>query len=645
MEMARERIYSLLQRCKKVAGARHVHGLMLTSGLHSVPVLADHLIRIFASFQSLLEAQLAFCSVIHPSLFTWHSIIAAHSTLGQSKMAIHLYFKLQAEGIQPDKFIFTCILKACADAGAIDLGIHIHNLIIEHRLESDVVVGSALILLYSKCGASDDANKVFVMLLNRNAVSWNTLIAHFNKMGCGDTALHLYGEMQQHGIKPSVSTFSSVLKTCASIGAVDQGKLIHEQVLKSGLELNVVVGSTLINMYSKCGDLKVAREAFERMQNRDVVSWGAMISGYVEHSDYQSALKLFARLLQEDITPNKVILVCIVKACASRRAAEHAMWIHHHIIELAAECDEMVGSTLVDMYAWCGSLNEALKVFTMILERDVVSWNAMIGGYAQHGHGRDALLLFCQMQRDFVKPDKITFLGVSKACGIVGGSCQGRMVHHQILKDGFDSDISVGSALVDMYAKCGSVQEAHTLFDKLSEKNIVTWGALITGYAQLGYHELVDRCLQNMIQEGLTPSPIIYVNVFASCSHAGRVEDSKKYFKAMVITHCVTPSQEHFNGIIDVFGRAGCLVEGKKLLQSMPIHANFTCWMSLLTACGTYGVVDLARECFDELVKMDPDYASAYVLMTKIYTDMNMWEHADKIKQLKKGLWMEEACS
>ncbi|MCO5579180.1 hypothetical protein L7F22_033033 [Adiantum nelumboides] len=617
---------------------------MVGSGLHSVPVLADHLIRIFVSCQSLLEAQLAFCSVLHPSVFTWHSIIAAHSVLGQSKIAIHLYLKLQAEGTQPDKFIFTCVLKACVDAGAFDLGVHLHNTIIEHKLESDVVVGSALILLYSRCGASDDANQVFCMLLNRNAVSWNTLIAHCNELGYCDTALQLYGEMQQHGIKPLVSTFSSILKTCASIRAVDQGNLIYEQVLKCGLDLNVVVGSTLIDMYSKWGNLKVAREAFEKMQNRDAVSWGAMISGYVEHADYQSALKLFARLLQEDITPNKVVLVSAVKACANRGASEQAMWIHHHIIYAAAESDKMIGSSLVDMYASCGSLNEALKVFTVMLERDVVSWNTLIGGYAQHGHGKDALLLYCQMQRDFVKPDKITFLGVLKACGSVGASCQGRMVHHLILKDGFDSEVSVGSALVDMYAKCGSLQEAHTLFDKLSEKNVVTWGALITGYAQLGYHELVDRCLQNMIQQGVTPTPIIYINIFASCSHAGRVEDSKKFFKAMVIVHGFTPTQEHFNGIIDVFGRAGCLVEGKKLLQSMPIHANVTCWMSLLTACGTYNDVDMARDCFDELVKMDPDYASAYVLMTKIYINMNMWEHADKIKQMKKGFCLDEAC-
>ncbi|KAH7427870.1 hypothetical protein KP509_10G064700 [Ceratopteris richardii] len=221
MDISRERIYFLLQRCKDLAGARHLHAHMLTSGLCSISVLADHLIRIFTSCQSLLEANLVFCGTLHPTVFTWNSMIAAHTSLGQSKVAIRLYFQKQEAGIRPDKYIYTGVLRACADTGVLDLGIYIHNLVVEYGLESDVVVGSSLILLYFKCGAAYDAIRIFSKLTSRNTISWNTVISYCNEHGYSDVALVLYEEMQQHGIKPEASTYSSIFKACGSIGALE----------------------------------------------------------------------------------------------------------------------------------------------------------------------------------------------------------------------------------------------------------------------------------------------------------------------------------------------------------------------------------------------------------------------------------------
>ncbi|KAH7435961.1 hypothetical protein KP509_06G085600 [Ceratopteris richardii] len=545
---------------------------------------------------------------------------------------------MQEAGIRPDKYIYTGVLRACADTGVLDLGIYIHNLVVEYGLESDVVVGSSLILLYFKCGAAYDAIRIFSKLTSRNTISWNTVISYCNEHGYSDVALVLYEEMQQHGIKPEASTYSSILKACGSTGALDQGKLIHGQLLRSGHESNVIVSSTLVDMYSKCGDLTIAREIFEKTTNRDIMSWGAMLSGYVDQGKYQSALELYANFLQEHITPNNIIFVCILKACVRVGTIEDACYIHHHIVGIGGELDNAVGNILVDMYASCGSLNEALKLFTTMPEKGVIAWNTIIGAYAEHGQGKNALMLYSQMQKSLVKPDKVTYLSILKACVTMGASCLGRMIHHQILEDSLDLDTSIVSSLVDMYAKCGGLQEALILFEELPDKNIISWGILINGYVQQGYHEMVDQCIRHMIQQGLIPTPIIYVNVFASCSHAGRVEDTKKYLNSMVVAHGVSPTEEHFNCMIDVFGRAGCLIEGKKLLQSMPMDANITCWMSLLAACGTYGDIDLAKQSFDELVRMDPDYASAYILMSKIYTDMDMQENADNIIEQMRSL-------
>jgi pentatricopeptide repeat protein len=390
-------------------------------------------------------------------------------------------------------------------------------------------------------------------------------------------------------------------------------------------------------MYVKCNKLDVARQIFDRMDVKDIVSWGAMISGYVQNHDNVSALQLFERMQAEteSIRPNKVVFSSVLRACACLRYIKHARLVHHFVVRSGWESDKVVGSALIDVYAKCGVLKEAFNVFKKLQVKDVVSWNAIIIGYMQHGLGRTSLSLFARMMNSKVKPDRITFLGTLKACGMIGAVGQGKMIHHHIIRNTFESDITIGSALVDMYVKCGSLGEAHILSKNIPEKNIVSWGATIAGYAQQGDHVLVGKCLHEMARQGVNPNGAIYVNIFAACSHAGDVTKCLQYFNLMVNSHCIMPGTEHFNCMVDVLGRAGLLEEAKVLLQSMPIQADVTCWVSLLSSCQTYGELDLGRRCFNQLVEIDPEYASSYVLMYRMYADLNMWDYLSKIRGLR----------
>ena len=553
-------------------------------------------------------------------------------------MVALLYHKMLSLGTIPDKFIYTSVLKACADARDVNLGIKLHDLVIRDALEHDVVVGSSLIDMYSKCGEANEARKIFLKLFCRNAVAFNTVMAQCNQEEDGVSALELYDKMQNEGINPERSTFSCIIKACASIGAIDRGKLIHEQVVRSGLEIDVVVGSTLIDMYVKCGKLDVAREIFDKMHDKDIVSWGAMITGYVQNNANYLALDLFERMQEdEDIHPNKVVYLGVLRACGCTQSIKHARIVHDCVIMSRFESDKVVGSALVDVYTKCGSMKEAFNVFKKLQDKDVVSWNAIITGYMQYGLGRTSLLLFTRMMNSKVRPDRITFLGTLKACGMIGALGQGKMLHDRIIRNGIELDITIGSALVDMYVKCGSLGEAHILSERIPNKNIVLWGALIAGYAQLGNHELVGKCLHEMTQQGITPNGTIYVNIFAACSQAGEIKKCQEYFNLMVNSHHIMPGTEHFNCMVDVFGRAGLLEEAKVLLQSMPIQADTTCWVSLLSSCQTYGEIDLGKRCYNQLLEIDPEYASSYILMYKIYADQDIWDHITKVQELRKS--------
>lgn len=635
--MGEETIDDLLHGCiknKDLAGGRDLHSLIVSNGPDFSSVLGDRLIRLFASCGSLLEANLAFCNIAKPNILAWQAIISAHATHGQSDRALELYHEMHQDGIQANKFIFPCILKACGSSGAIGQGKLIHGLISHSKLDSDVIVGSSLVDMYAKCGHLNEARKVFDELPNRNVVSWAAMITGYAQHGHGQSALVLFEEMQWVGVKPDKVTFLCILKACGSIGDIRQGKLIHNQIIRSELESDVVLANTIVDMYAKCGDLEQARKVFDKLPEPSVVSWTAMITRYVQNGQSVLALELLEKMQIEGTKPNNIIWPCILKACGNIGALGPGKLIHNTIITSRFEMDVVIGSAVVDMYAKCGNLEEARKVFEELPERNVVSWGAMIGAYTKHGHGSIALELFKRLQQEGIKPDIITFIYIFKACGNIGALGQGKLIHNQIIGSGLDSDVVVVSTLIDMYAKCGSLKEAREAFDKLPNQNVVAWGAMIAGYAHHGSWSLARQCIEIMQKQGLQPNGTIYTSILSACSHTGHVEEGHQFFKSMMEDHGIAPSIEHLTCLVDLLGSAGRLKEAEQILLTMPIPPDEIGWTSLLTACRTYGNVELGRQCFDQVTRLDST-AAGYVLMSNIYAYAHLWENAYKMRELQ----------
>jgi pentatricopeptide repeat protein len=439
--------------------------------------------------------------------------LARYSKAGQHDKTIVLFQEMQQKGMTPNTFTFVPVLNACASLRALEEGRQVHEQIIQSGCEGDAFVGCSLVDMYAKCGSMEDAHRVFNKMPSRDVVTWNAMILGHGKCAQGQKALELFSQMQQEGVKPDSVTFVGVVNACASWVALEEGRCAHEQIIQSGWDSDVFVGNSLVDMYAKCGSMEDAQRVFNKMPSRNVVTWNAMILGHVKCRQGQKSLELFRQMQQEGVQPDSVTFVGVVNACASLVALEEGRSAHEQIIQSGWDLDVFVGSSLVDMYAKCGSMDDAQRVFMKIPSRDVVTWTSMILGRVKGGQGQKALELFQQMQKEGVQADSVTFVGVLNACASIAALEEGRCIHEQIIESGWDSDVFVGSSLVDMYAKCGSLEDAWRVFTKMPSRNVVTWNAIILGHVKCGQGQKALGIFQQMQQEDVQPDSVTFMGV------------------------------------------------------------------------------------------------------------------------------------
>ncbi|KAJ7536443.1 hypothetical protein O6H91_12G069800 [Diphasiastrum complanatum] len=637
----------LLKACASITAlerGKKLHSQVIKRGLESDVIVRSTLVDMYAKCGCLEDARELFNNMSERNVVSWTVMISGYAQNGLGKEALALYEQMKQERVPPDKVTFIVLLKGCASIAALEQGKQLHSHIIKRGFEADMMVGSTLVDMYAKCGCTEDARELFNNMRERDVVSWNAMIAGYAQNGLGKKALALYEQMQQEGVQPDNVTFVVLLNACASIAALEQGKQLHSHIINRGFESDVIVGSSLVDMYAKCGCLEDAHAVFNNMNERNVVSWNVIIAGYAQNGLGQEALALYKQMKQEGVQPDDVTFVVLLKACASIAALEQGKQLHSQIIRRGFEADMIVRSTLVDMYAKCGCTEDARELFNNMRERDVVSWNAMIAGYAQNGLGKEALALYEQMQLEGVQPNNVTFVVVLKACASIAALEEGKQLHSHIIKRGFESDVIVGSSLVDMYAKCGCLEDAHQLFNNMSTRNVVSWNAMIAGYAQNGLGKEALALYEQMKQEGVQPDNVTYICVLSACSRSGLVDEGRHLFDSMCKTHGVTPTMEHYACMVDLLGRAGCLADAEDFIIKLPIQPDSVVWMTLLGAARNYGHVEIGRRAFDCVVKLEPENASAYVLLSNIYADAGRMDEVAKIRKEMKDIgvtWMQ----
>ncbi|XP_043704874.1 pentatricopeptide repeat-containing protein DOT4, chloroplastic-like [Telopea speciosissima] len=511
-----------------------------------------------------------------------------------------------------------------------------HAVVLKNGLQSDYSIAIDLLLAYFFNGQLSIANSIFSVLFEASIYSLNSCLRELCRDGFFEKILNLYWVLRLSNGKADNFTFPYVLKACVTLAAFEEGILIHSQILKCGFSENIFVANSLIDMYSKFGCLQSAREIFDEMPERNLVSWNCIITGYGLNGFPDTALELCTSLKVEGLKLDKVGLKIVLPACSQLGALRLGKCVHAHVIVSGLSSDTILATAIMDMYAKCGSLGIAERLFNEIPCKDVITWNAMISGYSQVGELEMVLKFFHKMQVEGVGLTVVTVLVTLQACADFTSLTTGEIIHGYIARIGLVSDSSVEALLINMYSKCGKLNLAYQVFRWISREDLNSWSAIIHGLGMHGYGEATLMGFFKMLKKGINPDGLCFIIVLSACSHTGMVKEGCILFDYMVTQFQIQPKPEHYVAMVDLMGRAGFVNEAFKFIASMPLKPDISIWGAFLGACRIHGDFKMAKLSMDQVLMTDTRTAGYYNLILSIYASRGHWEEVLKIRSLIK---------
>ncbi|KAG6498745.1 hypothetical protein ZIOFF_038467 [Zingiber officinale] len=579
----------------------------------------------------------------------------------------------------------------------------LHSHALKLGFSSDVYVQNTLMNMYSPneitlvnvltaCARARDietGKQLFDEMPERNIFCWNIMIKghvedsdykealrlcrfHYFKDGCCSCKDYC-------GLAPNAHTFPFLLKGFTRDDDVVQcGYELHAHAVKFGLSANSHVRNALLRMYAVGGKVDSARELFDSCSERDVVLWNAMISGYNRNTLFEESCRLFVSMARECVRPNGITYISVLSACAKMRNLDCGKQIHQCVITSSHLPELRLQNALIEMYQQCSDMEAAWRVFVEMPTRDVISWTALVVGFAKSGEVDRARELFDQMpQRDLVswtamingyvaankfkaalevframqvamvRPDAFTMVTVLTACAQLGALEVGEWIRTYMDRNQIKMDIAVGNALIDMYSKCGCVKNAVEVFDRMTCKDRFTWTAIISGLALNGHGEDAIYWFYKMVETDVRPDGVTYIGALTACAHAGLVDKGRQLFSSMITRHGIMPNVTHYGCLVDLLSRSGQLEEALETINNMPMKPNSAVWGALLAACRVHGNLEIAELAGKHLLRMDLPDSAAYLLLSNIYAKSNKFDEAHEMREAirAKGIRKEPGCS
>ncbi|XP_041005429.1 putative pentatricopeptide repeat-containing protein At3g11460, mitochondrial [Juglans microcarpa x Juglans regia] len=515
-------------------------------------------------------------------------------------------------------------------------------------LQQNTYLNTKLAAFYASCGRMAEAQLIFDAIGSKNNFLWSFMIRGYACSGCSLKSLALYREMLSFGWKADKFTYPFVLKACGDLLLVDIGRRVHGDVVISGLESDIYVSNSLLAMYSKFGDMGTARVLFDRMPLRDITSWNTMISGYLKNNNPKKALVVFDMMANSGFGVDGTTLLGILSACAGLMALKPGKTLHGYIVRNNVEfSNKFLRNALIEMYCSCSCMAYARQLFDEIKLKDKVSWNSMISGCEKSGDAFESLRLFREMVKEGEGPDEVTVVIVLGACDQITALQFGTSVHSCLVKKGFGMNTIMGTSLIDMYSKCGSLACSRRVFDEMPEKNLVSWSAMVMGYGIHGKGGEALSIFHAMIANNILPDDGVFTSVLSACSHAGLVNEGRQIFHQMFSEYNVKPTPAHYSCLVDLLGRAGHLDEAYELIKSMEVVPTSDIWAALLSACRLHQNVYLAEILEQKVFEMNPNGVGAYVCLSNIYAAKKRWDDVERVRAMvrRKGLKKPPGCS
>ena len=601
---------------------------VIICGLDSSISVGNSLITMFGRLGKTEDALFIFNRMRNRDRISWNSIISVFSQESFIEEAVEMFRKMRYGEIKPDSTTLGSLISSFQSTRFLNCGRALHSLVLKEGFIELIIVCNALISMYSLCSNHYDAEQMFDEMPHRDLISWNCLMASYLSSGNNQETLNLLSRMMIEKMEVNHVTLTASLSACSSPDHFKTGKSIHAISALVGFRENVLVGNSLITMYSKCSSIEDALQVFKALPDADVISWNSLIGGFVEKDQVKEAIKYFNSMRRSCLRPNHITMTNLLGACSLCTS------LHGLIISSGFDSDVSVKNSLLTAYSKCGDLNSSLVAFNELEVKTLVSYNAMIFGKAHNGLGEEALKMFLHLCRGDLIVDEFTFSAAMGACSSLAMLQEGQQLHGLMLKHGHDSSIHGINSSMDMYAKCGKMNDALKLFSATKKHKICsqTWNILISAYARYGQYNEARSAFQAMIKSGKKPDHVTFVSLLSACSHAGLVDEGLSLFSTMATEFQVPHSIEHCVCVMDLLGRAGRITEAELFVEKMPVEPNDLIWRSLLSSCRIYGELFVGKKAAERLRETDPRDDSAYVLLSNVYALNNKWGDVERVR-------------
>uniref|UniRef100_A0A803P2X0 DYW domain-containing protein n=1 Tax=Cannabis sativa TaxID=3483 RepID=A0A803P2X0_CANSA len=613
---------------------KQLHSESLKAGYFSDLFVGSSLVDLYTKCGAMELADSVFFCMPEQNAVSWNALLSGYAEKGDSQEVLKLFCRMRQLKNVLNNYILSAVLRGCTNGGNLRQGQVLHSLALKVGCEFDEFLGCNLVYMYSKCGLATDALKVFVRIKNPDIVACSAMITCFGQQKQWQEAAHLFRLMRCIGILGNHFSFSSILSSATDMGDLQYGESIHACVWKSAFQYDLTVSNALITMYAKIGCVQDAIRVFEAIKDCDLVSWNALLSGFHDYENCNLGPRMFRQMLVEGFKPNMYTFISILRSCSSLLDVGLGKQIHAHSIKNSLHDNVFIGTALIDMYAKTRCLKDANLAFSRLPYRDLLTWTTIITGYAQTGQAENAVSLLNQMRREGVRPNGFTLASCLNSCARIATLEHGLQLHSLAFKDGHTDDCFVNSALVDMYAKCGCIEDSETVFEGLVSRDTVSWNTMICGYSQHGQGGRGLEAFRKMLDEGTMPDETTFIGVFSACSHLGLVKEGQEHFNSMIKDFDINPTIEHYACMIGILGRAGKFTEVESLIENMKIAPQAIIWETVLGACKFHGNVEYGKRAAEKLFELIPEMDSTYILLSNIFAAKGLWDDVRNVRKL-----------
>jgi pentatricopeptide repeat protein len=625
----------------------HAHLLRRARALPDTAVLRNSLLNIYASCVryrggsgGVDVVRRLFDAMPKRNAVSWNTLSGWYVKTGRPQEALELFACMMEDGVRPTPVSFVNVFPAAA-SGDPSWSFALYGLLLKHGVEyvNDLFVVSSAIVMFSELGDVQSAWRVFEHTAKKNTEVWNTMITGYVQNGKFAEAMDLFIRLLGSKEVPlDVVTFLSALTAASQSQDGRLGQQLHGYLIK-GMHgtLPVILGNALVVMYSRCGNVQTAFELFERLPEKDDVSWNTMVTAFVQNDFDFEGLLLVYQMQKSGFAADSVTLTAVLSAASNTGDLRIGKQAHGYLVRHGIE-GEGLESYLIDMYAKSGRVEIAQRVFDGYgyITRDEVTWNAMIAGYTQSGQPEKAILTFRAMLEVGLEPTSVTLASVLPACDPLGGGiCAGKQIHSFAVRRCLDSNVFVATALVDMYSKCGEISTAEHVFASMTEKSTVSYTIMISGLGQHGLGERAVSLFYSMREKGLKPDAVTFLAVISACNYSGLVDEGLVLYRSME-AFGVAPTPQHHCCIVDLLAKAGRVDEAYEFVEALGEEGNFiSIWGSLLASCKAQGKQELANLVTEKLICVEKKYGHAgyNVLLSHIFAAEGNWSSADSLRK------------